>query len=1231
MRTAFLTRPFLHLFILTLLFPSQLLAQKPAPARKTVPRTAPRPRAIADNVIAELLALPPLSPDEEETSAHATSEAEPKLPAAHAPIKELLAYWLNRNSGKSEDARPSEVVQQRLLEAVLNRPELLQGLFSVLPDTPATHDQIYQLMQAESGEEDYWKMTARQYLQYRSQYFREELLAEARSEDFAARRQSLPALAKLDYTTAKPIVEQMLGGTNSEAIALALGIQRTDALSVGERGQAESTLTKLKEIVSNRQLSPPVRWQALSSVMESEWQGQEEWFLSLFADPTLSGIVPDTIAAQNSAEQGAQVTIESKEILVEKRMIVRSAGTVVYGARNAAMSAANAAAAAAARASMDGGVPGGVPDGIPVETANSLLVTTLQGNYAKWIPKVTSLVGNTDRIVHNAAVKFLVEVNGNLQDKEEKMLRANRQDAARALLPWLINPLWASVSVRAEFIDSLNNLDLREAVPGLLTILDSESDRTVVDAAVRVLMEYKDPRAVGSLKRFLQKETSEEAREPIITAIAQCGGFSDEEMATTFEAYARKISTDAGAEAIDIAVDGEKTLPLNLSIGRVLYESDSIQATEGLAVRLFARAKELQFKEPAVAQTILSGIQFAPLQVAQLNLLERISAGNVEAKAISFALENRRAWQKSVSEAIYPLLRQGGYAAGLAAILLGESGRQADILEGKDAKAQLALLAAARYVREKLPVTAIAPLLSNPLLTKAAESYLEIENSAAARSLIWARHPKQAWIVGESIFLENQNDGDATPHKLEEKLQREVLGQNGKLEIYAVLTKFYGTEGEENGNIIVRVKGEEAEIHMPNSNGYRSYRALTPNEVQDLKALTSRPEIEDLGPEYFPNKASEDESDAPSREYLRLNQENGRRILLRQARRAPKKDATPHEELAGLFFTLSRTGDFKLRYDLEDKLPGLEVLYSNAKQQLLMVAQEGKELRVLIGDYSASRQRNKEQFPYDWRSFDAGQLGGIVSPPTAMAEYFEAAKSLGSIELLTSASDYLVAQILPKQKVVYAAMAFGGEPGIWKTTFSGERIKVREGNYLGAVVTPDEKWLVTTKMAMDVQPNAEPHATTTLVRLNLQSGEEFPVALPVGMQLWARAFVPARQQILLSDQAPFRHAPTGKSFLLDPATGKLQSIKGELRPLLQNAVRPLQPTGKPNEVWTSLYDETKRATLIGRYHLATFTFVSALELPGFGAQITELHVDEAAGKVYFVHDGNLLRVALSKH
>jgi len=71
-------------------------------------------------------------------------------------------------------------------------------------------------------------------------------------------------------------------------------------------------------------------------------------------------------------------------------------------------------------------------------------------------------------------------------------------------------------------------------------------------------------------------------------------------------------------------------------------------------------------------------------------------------------------------------------------------------------KAQLALLAGARYTHDKLPVELVGKLLDSPdrALAKAAESYLEVEDSAEARKLVLARRRGQAYILGAGVRLQ---------------------------------------------------------------------------------------------------------------------------------------------------------------------------------------------------------------------------------------------------------------------------------------------------------------------------------------------------------------------------------------------------------------------------------------------------------------------------------------------
>src|SRR5262249_36362162 len=456
-------------------------------------------------------------------------------------------------------------------------------------------------------------------------------------------------------------------------------------------------------------------------------------------------------------------------------------------------------------------------------------------------------------------------------------------------------------------------------------------------------------------------------RETIVTALAECGGFSDDEMATAIEAYARMVITDEGEREIDMAKDSrdsDKPLPLKVSIGRILHESEEIQATEGLAIRLIERAGALRLSQPAVSRQILRAIESAPLRVAEINLVERISEGWADVDSITLALETRDTLRKGAGDELYGLIKQGGYEAGVAASILNDEREWKSALEGDDAKAQMALLACARYLRDKLPVELAGKPLNSPnrALAKAAESYLEVEDNAEARKLVLARHPGEAYILGDLTAI---GDGDISmeaARSVEDALRKEMRGRNGPEAIYAVLQMH--SAGNVNG-VIIRARDGKAEMSVHDTEGRRNVRQLTGGEIEELKSFTSRQEVEDLGPESY---VGEDTGGRLNYEYLRLTKDGGRRIVLDALRRAPK-NPTPHEELSGLFYRLSRSGEFTARYTIEDTIPGVEVVFADKNQSVLKICGEGREIRALIEEKGDEYRQGGAKAAPEWREF----------------------------------------------------------------------------------------------------------------------------------------------------------------------------------------------------------------------------------------------------------------------
>src|SRR5262245_50456142 len=217
MRSLRLTAIIAAFLIITVSIPQSLFSQtasKPShpkqPAPLQLPHKQPRRADALTPAINELLDLDPLAPEspDEKSSEESASEDEYKPPADDAPIKELIAYWAVEDVDWVNTPKPSSKVQQRLLEACEDRPELLIGLAHCLPENADTHDRLYKLLSEESEGEQTWKPGMRTWLRRNSAYFRDELIraASAAADDIDESNEDLRALARLDWNAARPIL-----------------------------------------------------------------------------------------------------------------------------------------------------------------------------------------------------------------------------------------------------------------------------------------------------------------------------------------------------------------------------------------------------------------------------------------------------------------------------------------------------------------------------------------------------------------------------------------------------------------------------------------------------------------------------------------------------------------------------------------------------------------------------------------------------------------------------------------------------------------------------------------------------------------------------------------------------------------------------------------------------------------------------------------------------------------
>jgi hypothetical protein len=251
-------------------------------------------------VIAQLLdyPAPPAPPPKElaEVLAAMSSDADP---GEDAPIKVLMNYWKTQ-AGESTGKMPSEKVRRRLLQACEEDPGFSPTLLDLLPDAPDTHARLKRILDEEqsasSGSLDPFQQESRRYLREwlmcNSEYLRDELIRDASrvmddGGDVKGSSQ-LAALARLDWRTAEPLLKNYSGGSAPLTAAVALSLLYEHAAQNNQSAESDAYRDRLKRVVSDLHALGEARAMAVMVLMKSEWQGRDEWFLSLFADSTLS-------------------------------------------------------------------------------------------------------------------------------------------------------------------------------------------------------------------------------------------------------------------------------------------------------------------------------------------------------------------------------------------------------------------------------------------------------------------------------------------------------------------------------------------------------------------------------------------------------------------------------------------------------------------------------------------------------------------------------------------------------------------------------------------------------------------------------------------------------------------------------------------------------------------------------------------------------------------------------
>jgi len=851
----------------------------------------------------------------------------------------------------------------------------------------------------------------------------------------------------------------------------------------------------------------------------------------------------------------------------------------------------------------------------------SSLSTLFSREPEKWIPVMTKLVAGKDRTQQQAAASCLARYANN----------DPRRDVILPVLRWLTDPDWIPISgtERAWFIQTMDEADVPESIPGLIWIVENDEDSR--QWAARTLAHYKDARAIPALKKALA-EASESEQPYVLEGLVASGGLTEAEQVDALEAYATKLTTESGREEVVLYRSYGEKLPLPVSIGRYLANVNS--APETLIPAVIRRATQLRTRNPALSRSLMEIVHRWQSRQVDIDLIKRIAANTAEANTIIAALERRTKLRETVEPELRLLLVASGMPQGIGVILLEDNAMAASILDSSDQWAQIGLLASARLTQTPLPIDQVGPLLKskNSLLSTAAESYLLAEDSKKARTLLLLHHPNEAFITGwrENIQLIGGNNFDPIG-KYEEKLRAELLKTGGPLEIFALLPNY------EYHSRVLRIYADKAVYtHYEDSSRYRE-RVVPKDELSVFKQSVSTSGITDVGPQF-----GSCHHNCRVSEFVTLSRAAGRRVFSHVGFESMMDTVLANLDRLGAGATT--------HYNLEKEIKGLEVLYADQSLTVLDVWKHDDDIRIFVElaqtdeqedrdtddqddkeDDNAQALRRHQEFVrlkalFSWRSLKEKKAGSITTVPDGYSTYDESKFPFDENDVVYR--DERQVQVLTPESILLAK----NSDGLWKQVAGTKAVRIGsdEGAYANPIVTPDGKWAVVAK--------TDSHWATPnyLVRFNLETGREYRVKLEAADELDPIAFLPVHGKILLRRAKDDPEVLSGRSaaretaeyYLIDPKTGAVAPVSGEFAPLRHEGKRFLQSAGELGQYWAAIPDETKNQTQVGRYNLKDFSFKPILTVPHIAFDSMSMWVDEKGGRLYVVYKGQLLRLPL---
>jgi hypothetical protein len=852
------------------------------------------------------------------------------------------------------------------------------------------------------------------------------------------------------------------------------------------------------------------------------------------------------------------------------------------------------------------------------------LVSNVGGNPDHWIPIMTRLIGNSDRAIHDNAVECLIHFQ----------LENARRDALTPLLPWLFDPKWSSASDRLRLIQSVDKLDMRESVTGLIAVLNQQVDEAERAYAANSLVHFRDPRAIPALRQGMPSIVDAHYRRMFIAALIAAGGLPDAEAASSVEAYAAMKSTKEGSETLNRADYAWPKVPLDVpvSIGQYLAERDA--PSEGAMSLLLSRAATLDSSDRQTADLLRDIVGRWPSSVGDRDIAQHIESESASARSVAYALLRRDTFRKNCGDSIAASTTLSGTPVGIFAVLSGDQHRETEVLKGSDDPAIQSLLASARLVRESLPLDAVERIYNSgdTRLEQVAGAYLMAEDSPRARQ-IFSSKSKALVIVGA-----RQAGGDPGHHsytdfdKLESELLSLMSGKDAYDEAFALLSAGYWGNA---GQIVIGRRGDTSTIILYDDPARRFRRALGAEELRTLTDFTSSQKVDDLGP------LSQTVLDGMQYEYVHLTKTQGRRVFMNNPGMSDSGGSV-YDQLCGSFHKLLRYAPLTIEYPELANLPGFEVVIADGRFYVLNYWKNGTDERLRIypardrgsaalvvsspGSAQVISRVPKSEGP-TWVSIKDGSIEK-VDPPAVFPS--EDPHSVVPKKFQKDNEDRQPPGLwaLTQGPATYRAGEFQDKQGFWRFEASKEPTLLAEDVY-SPVISNDGKWAILAKRT------GSSDYLWAVVRVNLISGAILPVDIPEADRLYALAYIAEQKRFLIvraKNPDTGSHKPVGPDkteyWLVDAETGHGNITNEEIRPFTDVGPRPLQSTGEPGQYWAAIPEQTGNGTEVGRFDAQSFRFTSLLHVPALQFDSQAIWVDAPAKSFYITYRSHLLRASL---